>query len=1256
MVVWNDTVWDVLDEALERLQESWRSGSPALLDALLPPPGDPQRPTVLATLIKVDQELRWQSGDRRPLEDYLHEWPELRNSPERLVDMLEAECCTRAACGDWPSVEELHQRFPGQADQIDLDAIRVEIQSDGPLQHDPSVPVPDQLGNYRILERIGSGGMGTVYKALHTKLRREVALKILPPERMDDPSSAARFLREMEAVGELDHPNIIRATDAAEVDGTHFLVMELAQGTDLHKLVATCGPLAAADACELIRQAAVGLEHAHEHGMVHRDIKPSNLILTSDGVVKVLDLGLARLRSGPAESEGLTESGQMMGTLDYMAPEQADDARSVDIRADIYSLGCTLYKLLTGHAPFGGSEYDTPVRKMMAHAQKPPPPLWEHRSYLPKGLVQVVDRLLAKDPADRYATPGAVADALGPLTVGCNLSALVAKAMYSPTGGLEPEVVRPGDADSISLGTIATDLVADARTGPGSVGEPAPSSEAVTKVPIAAESPRGHFSGWRLVVAAMALLMLIGGGIVLPQIIIRIKGPDGRETEITVPDAEEVEVVSDGRVVAKIRTGKTDDVSQDAMAATLIPKAVWQPGPADDVLPGLIPRPARLPGIGRWQVESVEPRTAPVSVAWSPDGAFLAFGTEAGYVRIYDAKTFRLVRLLIGHTMRVSSVAWSPDGKQLASTSFDTTARLWSSDGKPGPVLRGHTGYVYSIAWSPDGRRLASSGVDGTVRLWKVDGASEAVLRGHEGNVWSVAWSPYGKMLASGSGDKTVRLWKADGSPGALIEGHTSPVRAVAWSPDGQTLASPDRETLRLWGIDGPEGLVTERHISKVSAEEGFDYRLAWSPDGKRLASCYWDYEVAFWNADGTLAKTLDFVEPVTSIAWSEDGKQLAVAQIWGMEVRSIDGESVWLLEKLPNMVESVSWSPDGRRLASTGGKVAPEGQRSWTVQIWNADGTPERAIKGHKERVHSVAWSLDGKWLASAAITIRLWHPDGRQGPIFWDHTDSVYSVAWTPDSKQLASAGKDNTVRLWGSDGARGPVLEGHTGAVRTVSWSPDGKHLASGSVDQTVRLWNRDGTPAEMLQAQGEVRCVAWNPLGNDLGFVGATEGVKIWEPSRPPPSVLSVRDSHYCLAWSPDAKRLAVGGGTILHGIHLRRVDGTPGPLLKGHQSPTYWLAWNPDGKRLASGGDDCSIRLWDVETSETDWVGVFLKQGKIASFNSAGQILHIDPGGENHLLYVVENDTGQLDLLSHTEFHQRVAAAMAERSERTPASR
>ncbi len=282
------------------------------------------------------------------------------------------------------------------------------------------------LPNYELGEQIGAGGMGTVYKATHIWLGRPVAVKFISKEALGDPEAIARFAHESRAIGRLDHANIVRATDAGCVGGAHFLVTEFVDGCDLARLVKTAGPLRAADACEIVRQAALGLQHAHEQQLVHRDVKPSNLLLNRAGIVKLLDFGLARLASNQTT---LTTTGQMIGTLDFLAPEQASDARRVDIRSDIYSLGCTLYYLLTGQPPFSGPDYGTPASKIKGHLADRPqlPTTGRRRIRLP--IVACLERMMAKSPDERYATPAAVAAARRAHARGANLPALVANVV-----------------------------------------------------------------------------------------------------------------------------------------------------------------------------------------------------------------------------------------------------------------------------------------------------------------------------------------------------------------------------------------------------------------------------------------------------------------------------------------------------------------------------------------------------------------------------------------------------------------------------------------------------------------------------------------------------------------------------------------------------------------------------------------------------------------------------------------------------------
>jgi len=282
------------------------------------------------------------------------------------------------------------------------------------------------MGGYVLLERLGEGGMGKVFKARHQKLNRIVALKVIKSEHTANDSAARRFAREIEVAAKLSHPNVIQAFDADQHGDDCFFVMEYVEGIDLSCLVRKNGPLPVAQGCDCIRQAALGLQHAHERGMIHRDVKPSNLLLTArDGVIKVLDLGLAR----PTQTEGaqdlsstLTQVGAIIGTPDFISPEQSRSARTADGRADLYSLGCTFYYLLTGQVPFPGGNI---TEKLLKHHLDTPKPLPLLRPDVPAAVAGVVERLMAKRPEDRFKTAAEVAAYLAELLGGgANLEAI----------------------------------------------------------------------------------------------------------------------------------------------------------------------------------------------------------------------------------------------------------------------------------------------------------------------------------------------------------------------------------------------------------------------------------------------------------------------------------------------------------------------------------------------------------------------------------------------------------------------------------------------------------------------------------------------------------------------------------------------------------------------------------------------------------------------------------------------------------------
>lgn len=290
------------------------------------------------------------------------------------------------------------------------DPFLAPLQSEGRFAPVMAAPATRSLGQYDLVAPLGTGGMGTVWQARHRSLRRAVAVKLLRVDRSVDPQIVERFFREMAAMGRLHHPHLVQAYDAGEIDGIPYLAMEFLDGVDLNELVKKTGPLTPAEACELIRQAALGLAYAHDQQCIHRDVKPSNLFVQSNGELKVLDLGLARLLNQNRAEFAETQSCQVMGTLDYMSPEQFRNASKVDARSDVYSLGCTLYFALRGTAPFREYREEGPMAMGMAHATAPIPTL----SALPGAPAELVACMLAKTPNERPATMTEVATALEP--------------------------------------------------------------------------------------------------------------------------------------------------------------------------------------------------------------------------------------------------------------------------------------------------------------------------------------------------------------------------------------------------------------------------------------------------------------------------------------------------------------------------------------------------------------------------------------------------------------------------------------------------------------------------------------------------------------------------------------------------------------------------------------------------------------------------------------------------------------------------
>jgi len=710
----------------------------------------------------LEQRSRWERGDRVSIEALLQERPLLADDTDAVLDLIYQEVLLREQGGESPGLPEYQQRFPQyhaslaslfevhQALGEDAAAPatpRPELTASG-ADHTPpmSIDVLPVIPGYGILAVLARGGMGVIYKARQQRLDRIVALKLMRPDQVSSPEALRRFRREARAAAQLSHPHIVQVYDSDHIDDNHFLVMEFVAGTDLARLVMQQGPLSCSRACACIRQAALGLQHAHERGLVHRDVKPANLMLDTEGTVKLLDLGLARLRhtASQASDSQLTEVGCVLGTPDYMAPEQAEDPHGSDIRADLYGLGCTFYFLLTGQAPFPSG---TLVQKIDSHRWRPVPPLASFRPDVLPEVEAIIGRLLAKRPEDRFQTPAELAAALQPFESNPGDAAPPAEkaAAVGHDQPTVPRITEPASSDPAQRRVLLghSDWVMAVALAPDGTRCASGSRDRTVRLWDVASAR--EVARWDVHLHWVRALAFLPDG----QRIITA----GRDKTLRLWD------VATGREVLSMagHGGEVECVAVAADGRSAVSGSADQTVRLWSLATG-----KEIRRIGGTVVE--RHWDGVLGVALTPDGRHALSASRDKTLRFWDLETGKEVRCLRGPSAPVPCVAVSPDGK-VALSGGGNSVRIWDlQTGEERGRLKGHAKEVLSVAFSPDGKSAVSASEDRTIRLW--DLATTQELRrfdGHMSWVLSVAFASDGRHIASGGADRTVCLWQVPG-------------------------------------------------------------------------------------------------------------------------------------------------------------------------------------------------------------------------------------------------------------------------------------------------------------------------------------------------------------------------------------------------------------------------------------------------------------------------------------------------------------
>jgi len=1002
-----------------------------------------------------------------------------------------------------------------------------------------------EFGDYTIVREIGRGGMGIVYEALHRSRDRRVALKVIPLAATLDPRQLVRFKNEAQAASRLHHPHIVPVYEVGFARGVHFYTMQFVAGASLARRIQEqrqrrdSQPVNDRQVAELIRQAARALDYAHQVGIIHRDIKPGNLLLDEHGHLWVTDFGLASVQG----NESLTATGDMLGTLRYMSPEQASARRSVvDHRTDIYALGVTLYELLTLEPALVGRDRQEMLAQLALGEPRPPRRL---NPRIPVDLETITLKAMAPEAEERYSTAAALADDLGRFLAG------------------EPIHAR--------------------RPGP------------VVRAGKWVQRHRSLAAAIGLVVLAAALGLAVSTALIWQAL-------RAEERQRELAEARELDsrhhlyAAHMNLALAEWQSGNV------ARVLDLLQRQRPQPGQVD--LRGFEWYHLwRL--THRASLHSLAGHERPVlAVVIAANGSTCASADEGGTIRLWDPATLEPQTAFSTLGQPVRGLAISPDGRRLAATCDDGKLRMWDlADMTLPATLWGQTGFNSAVAFSGDGRMLVSCSVIGNqVRVWEVaSGKLRASLAGHTGFITCLAISHDGLTVASSGHDRRVLLWDLTSHPPLLTElgTHRTYVHCIAFSPDGQTLLSGSEDGyVNLWDVPARLSKLSQplrRHTGAVAA-------ATFSRDGRQVATVSWDGSVKVWDPV-TRVISLQQGHPgqVFSVAFAPDGQALFTGgedgRICKWDLAAPPEPN--LLAGHNKLIRSLSFSRDSASLAS----ASADG----TMCLWDLTGQRQPVVCEQNPLEDEPAWTRQSggysgnpRWVMGAAITatgnaissdyggrIRLWDStSGSELGRFEDAGGPVWSLALSPDGKTLAAAGyTTNAVTLWDvTTRKKRATLTGHTDRIWSVAFSPDSRTLASGTNDLTVRLWDvATGNERMKIPVPAKfVYALVFSPDGRTLAIGGEDRRVRLLDVAtgRPQEPLGQQPAGLRGVAFFPDGKTIATCGddGTVkLWDLATREQRATfhvPG-------SSIWAIAVSPDGKTVGAGDNDGGITVWSA---------------------------------------------------------------------------